>query len=341
MADPQGARVTRPPSMHDVARAAGVSHMTVSRVINKRPNVSEDARQQVMDAVVQLKYRPNSAARMLVTQRSRTIGVVTQSTSLFGPISILLSVENAARRVGYTVNVASVAENDGAEFLAVFEKFADNAVEGIVVIAPHVAVAKAAAAYAGEVPLVMVADAPGFRRFHWMSVNQKLGARLAVRHLVQLGHRDVAHLAGPADYFDGKARVQGWRQELRAHGLPPGRLLYGDWSADSGYQCGLELLGLGLPDAVFVGNDQMALGLFRALTDRGLSIPGDVSIVGFDDVEGSRYFAPALTTVRQDFLALGQQCVDSLKSMIDGASVPRMSHIEPKLLIRESTTVRR
>ena len=327
----------RLPGMHDVARLAGVSHMTVSRVVNDHPSVSLDVRVRVLKAIADLGYRRNSAARALVTRRSSTIGVVTMTTTLFGPTSTLLSVEAAAREAGFFVSLASAAVADEAHLVPTFEHFVDQAVEGIVVIAPAFAVAAAAQTFAPRMPLVMVADVPRASELHSVAVDQRLGARLAVRHLVGLGHVDIAHIAGPSDFFDGRARVQGWRQELRAHGLQPGFLARGDWSAESGYRCGKQILKTGVPDAVFAGNDLMALGTVRALTDAGLSVPDDVSVVGFDDIDGADFFQPPLTTVRQDFAGLGQRCILAMVELIKGAEVARRSPIPPTLIVRGST----
>ncbi|GGM02396.1 LacI family DNA-binding transcriptional regulator [Nakamurella endophytica] len=330
----------RPPGMHDVARVAGVSHQTVSRVVNGHPSVSPATRTRVLQAIADLGYRRNTAARALVTRRSRTLGVVTLSTTLFGPTSTLLSVEAAARRAGWFVSVASTVAVGPADLDPAFEHFADQAVEGVVVIAPHLAAARAAEALAGRVPLVMVADLPRGSGIRSVAVDQRGGARLAVRHLLELGHRDIAHLAGPDDYFDAHARTLGWRQELRAHGVRPGALAHGDWSAASGYRACQDLLAEGVPDAVFVGNDLMALGAVRALGEAGLDVPGDVSVVGFDDMDGSDYFGPPLTTVRQDFTALGRRAIELLQQLIDGATPPRAASIPAELVRRSSTAAR-
>lgn len=326
--------------MHDVARLAGVSHQTVSRVLNAHPNVSNGTKERVLQAIAELGYRRNTAARALVTRRSETIGVVTMGTTLFGPTSTFLSVEAAAREAGYFVSVASLTRMDQAALSSTFEHFMNQAVEGVVVIAPHLAVVPAVATLKPTMPLVLVADAPVNKAFTSVSVDQALGARLAVRHLVELGHRDIAHIAGPQDFFDGVIRVDGWRQELRTHGLTPGALMVGDWSADSGYALGRARIAEGAPDAFFVGNDLMALGLIRALTDAGLTVPGDVSVVGFDDIDGSNYFTPALTTVRQDFVSVGKECIAALLAELNGEPVGPPTPVAPQLIVRASTARR-
>ena len=328
----------RAPGMVDVARLAGVSHQTVSRVLNDHPRVAAATRERVQLAIAELGYRRNSAARALVSGRSGTVGVVTPSSALFGPVSTLLAIEEAARAAGLYISLASLRVSDAASMKAALDHFLDQAVEAIVVIAPQAEVATAAEAIATRVPVVMVAAdhaGPG-GLFHSASVDQEAGARLAVRHLLDLGHASVAHLAGPLDWFDGAARVRGWKAELRSAGLRVGRPAIGDWSAERGYQVGLELIRSDPPSAIFVANDLMALGLIRALHDAGIRVPQDMSVAGFDDVDGADNFLPPLTTVRQNFAALGRQCVDLLLAAL-GGTPHDAPPIAPELIVRQST----
>lgn len=328
----------RPPGMYDVARRAGVSHQTVSRVINAQPNVSEATRERVLLAISDLGYRRNTAARTLVTSRSRTIGVALLGSALFGPASTLLSVETAARRAGYFVSMVSLRETEVGSIAASFEHFMDQAVEGIVVIAPQVTVMDAARELAGKVPLVVIAsDLPERAGLHRLSVDQLAGARMAVSHLADLQHRTIAHLAGPDDWLDARARLRGWRAELGDRRLPIPEVLHGDWSAESGYHFGQRLLGGRLPDAVFAANDHMGLGLIRALTEAGVAVPEDISVVGFDDVDGAAYFNPPLTTIRQDFESLGKRCMDLLIRAMATQNTPDPRPITPRIIVRGST----
>ena len=329
---------SRPPGMYDVARRAGVSHQTVSRVINGQPNVSEATRARVLEAISDLGYRRNTAARTLVTSRSGTIGVALLGSALFGPASTLLSVETAARRAGYFVSMVSLRDIEVGSIAASFEHFMDQAVEGIVVIAPQATVMDAARDVAGQVPLVVIAsDLPQRPGLHRLSVDQYAGARMAVSHLADLRHRTIAHLAGPDDWLDARARLRGWRAELSHRQLPAPEVLRGDWSAESGYHVGRQLLDGQLPHAVFAANDHMGLGLIRALTEGGVAVPEDISVVGFDDVDGAAYFNPPLTTIRQDFESLGQRCIDLLIRAIATQHPPDPQPIIPKIIIRGST----
>ena len=321
--------------MSDVAAVAGVSHQTVSRVLNGHPSVRPETRQRVMDAIAELGYRRNTAARALVTRRSGTIGVVTSGLALFGPTSTFIAVERAARDAGLFVSVATVGEWEPQGMHQVLEHFMSQAVEGVVVIAAHDEAVEAVQAFDAPVPVVMVGpkDLPG-GRLQSVAVDQYAGARLATKHLLDLGHRHVTHLTGP-DEIDSRERVRGWRDELEAAGIEPGEPIAGDWSASTGYDVGCEM-ARNPPTAVFAANDQLALGLLRAFAEAGVRVPGDVSVVGFDDVDGSAHFSPPLTTVRQEFGPLGRRCVELLLASIAGEDT-EPALVEPHLVVRASS----
>ncbi len=263
----------RPAIMHDVARLAGVSHQTVSRVLNGHPNVRPETRERVLEAIRRLNYRPNALARGLVTRRSQTIGVISFDTRLFGPASTLLAIEHAARAAGYTITISSLANLDASSVRAAVDALAGQSVDGVIVIAPRESAARGLrdlrpglpvvaveAGYGGEIPVV--------------SVDQFAGARLAVDHLLSLGHRTVWHVAGPADWLEARERVEGWQASLTGAGVAAPPALRGDWSPDSGYQAGLELAANPDVTAVFAANDQMALGVLHAFYERGVQVPG-------------------------------------------------------------------
>lgn len=327
----------RPPAMSDVAQVAGVSHQTVSRVLNGHPSVREATRERVLAAIVELGYRRNTAARALVTRRSGTIGVVTLSEPEFGPTSTFIAVESAAREAGYYVSVATLPPAQAEGVSRVLEHFLSQAVEGVIVIAPLASVSDALRPFAEQVPVVTIAaGTPAGQAFHPISVDQVLGARLATRHLIELGHREVVHLAGPQDWLDARERTIGWRSELAAAGLTAGDPIPGDWTAERGYAVGRRLVAEGVPSAVFAANDQLALGLLRAFAEARLSVPRDVSVVGFDDIAGAANFIPPLTTVRQDFLTLGRRSIAMLLSAIAGEDLDH-TPIPPSLVVRSST----
>lgn len=345
----------RAPAMADVAKVAGVSHQTVSRVLNEHPSVRPETRDRVLAAIEELGYRRNSAARALVTRKSGTIGIVTPDSALYGPTSTLIAIEQAAREVGLFVSVATLSRYDGETMNHVLDHFLSQGVEGIVVIAPQDDVAAAVETFVSPVPVVLVADlsAVDAGSVRTIGVDQYAGARMATEHLLELGHRRVLHVAGPEDWFDARARTEGWRDALGAAGVSAqGLLVQGDWSSACGYDVGCrladELAAGGSTTAVFAGNDQLALGMLHAFWEREVPVPDRISVVGFDDIEGSRFFAPALTTVRQPFAALGRACLDLLMS---GSVVPRslattgvegpggrlVPAIAPELVVRAST----
>jgi DNA-binding LacI/PurR family transcriptional regulator len=327
---------TRGPAMVDVARLAGVSHQTVSRVLNNHPNVRVETARRVRAAIVELGYRPNRAARALVTGRSQLLGVVALNTTLYGPASLLTAFEQAAGAAGFAVSVGTVASLDRQSISDVVERHLDQRVAGIVAIAPVASAAEALDGLTADVPLVTVDGDPA-RPGAGVTVDQSAGARVATRHLLDAGHRTVWHVSGPADWFDSAGRVAGWEATLREAGAEVPPVLPADWSAAAGYRVGQALARIPEVTAVFAANDHLALGILRALHERSLRVPDDVSVVGFDDVPEAGYFIPPLTTVRPDFNGVAERALSLLLSQIDadGPSVERYT-ITPTLVRRGS-----
>jgi DNA-binding LacI/PurR family transcriptional regulator len=311
--------------------------MTVSRVVNGNGSVGAKTRRRVLEAVEELGYRPNSLARGLATGRSRRLGVVALDSVLYGPASTLFGIENAAREAGYGVSVASVSAPEHPLIVEAIDSLRGHGVEGVVVIAPHVAAGRALEDVSQDAPLVAVADID-HPSFPVAAVDQRDGARRAVEHLFALGSETVWHIAGPHGWLESQAREGGWRTVVTDRGAPEPPVLRGDWSPRSGYEAGRDLLRRHDDvEAVFVANDQMALGLLRALSEAGLSVPKDVRVVGFDDIPEAAYFSPPLTTVRQDFIALGRQTFDQLLRRIEGKRVEMRSIVSAELIVRDST----
>jgi DNA-binding LacI/PurR family transcriptional regulator len=327
----------RRPSLKDVAREAGVSYQTVSRVINGGPRVSEETRARVLTVVAELGYRRNDNARALVTNRSRTIGVIADASPRFGPVSTLAAVEQAARDAGYNSIVTTMSNPSPDDAIEAFHAFSKRLVEGIVVIAPRVPIADVVQAVPVTVPVVLLAPGEashdGFTVFY---EDQELGARLATRHLIELGHRRIAHLAGNQSWLDGQVRLRGFQAELAAHAIAALPVQYGDWSGDSGYEIGRKMAAGELPTAIFIASDLMALGFIRALYEAGFSVPRDISVVGFDDNEFAPQVHPPLTTVRQSFGTVGERCMEILLALVDGRPVDTTPAV-PRLVVRRST----
>ena len=331
----------RPPAMMDVAALAGVSHQTVSRVLNDHPSVRPQTRERVLDAIATLGYRRNSAARALVTRRTGTIGVVTPASALHGPTSTLVGLEEAARVAGMFVSVATMRIFDGETMRRALDHFLGQGVDAVAVVAPTVEAVAVLAGLRAPVPVVVISSAgelPDVPHLSAVGVDQAHGARLATSHLLAaVGEGDVVHVAGPQDWFDAQDRLAGWRSVLAAAGRVVPAPLVAGWAAQDGYALGLAMADQGLPAAVFAANDQLALGLLHAFWERGVRVPAEVLVVGFDDEVGAAHFTPPLTTVRQDFGALGTLAVDTLIGALEGAAATR-GVIPAELVVRESST---
>jgi len=326
----------RPAVMTDVAELAGVSYQTVSRVLHDSPHVRGDTRERVLAAIRQLDYRPNSMARALVTGRTNTLGVVTFDTTLYGPASTLLGIEQAAHDAGYGVSVSSLRSLNRHTVLTAIQQLRDQGVDGVAVIAPVRAGVDALRHVRPDFAVVAVAAGPN-ASIPVASVDQAAGAAAATRHLLNLGHKTVFHLAGPPDWKEAEERIEGWKSVLKAAGASIPTPLRGDWTPRSGYEVGQSLLEIKSLTAVLVANDQMALGLLRRLHEAGREVPRDISIVGFDDIPESAYFTPPLTTVRQDFGELGRRCLQILLGRIEGGAGPTRAVVAPELVVRSSS----
>jgi len=326
----------RLPVMADVARVAGVSHQTVSRVLHDNPNVSGVTRERVLAAIKQLNYRPNSMARALVTGRTKTLGVVSSDTTFYGPASTLFGIERAAHDAGYAVVVSSLRSVNRALVLEAVQRLRDQGVDGVAVIAPLRAGAEALRHLKFDIPVVAL-EAGQNAPIPVAAVDQRAGAAAATRHLLSLGHKTVWHLAGPPDWQEAEERIVGWRSALEAAGATVPPPIRGDWTPRSGYEAAELLLKTPQLSALFAGNDQMALGVLRRFHEAGREVPRDLSLVGFDDIPEAAYFTPPLTTVRQDFAELGKRCLELLLARIDGAEQLTRVIVPPELVVREST----
>jgi DNA-binding LacI/PurR family transcriptional regulator len=333
-------RPARPPVMADVARLAGVSHQTVSRVVNGQSNLRPATRMRVEEAIRQLGYRPNSAARALVTKRSGTVGVIGSKSGFWGPSSVQRAIQAAGREAGYFVSSVNLPDLTRDAVSDAVDHLRDQRVEGIVLIAANDdAVEVARHQEVVGIPVVVVEGSLDKARWT-VGVDQVAGAALATRHLLDLGHTEIVHVSGPLQWTEARGRLRGWQEALQAAGLRPSPHVEGDWTAESGYRIGQELATRGDLTAVFAANDQMALGLLRALWEAGRAVPGDVSVVGFDDIPEAAFLIPPLTTVRQDFAAVGHRAIEILQTAIGEPTVD--AHlperlIQPELVERAST----
>jgi len=330
-------RPARRVSMADVARLAGVSSQTVSRVSTGHPGVVDATRRQVLDAMQQLGYRPNSAARALKLGEFRTIGIIVFTLSTTGNSRTVEAIATHAAQEGYAITLIPVAAPTQDGVLGAFTRLGELAVDGIIVIMEvHLLDATTVTLPPGVQVLVVDSDAGD--RYTVVDTDQADGARQAVRHLLDLGHRTVWHVTGPAESFAAERRAGAWRETLREAGRPVPPIQRGDWSAESGYRAGLTLADDPACTAVFAANDQMALGLLRAFHERGRRVPAEISIIGFDDIPDSSSFIPPLTTVHQDFAEVGRRCVQGLLRQIrHEAAGPGTVLVPTRLVIRHST----
>ncbi|MCD5345150.1 LacI family DNA-binding transcriptional regulator [Agromyces sp. S2-1-8] len=323
----------RPVGVREVASRAGVSRQTVSRVLNDHPDVADETKQRVLDAMRELGYRMNNAARALGTNRSRTIGVLASDALQYGPSRSIAAVEQAARAAGYWVSAVFAESDDPGQVAAAVQHLQAQSVEGLVVVAPTRGALEMIESLDAGIPIVTLHSAG--HEPNSFSVDQVAGARLAVACLADAGHRRIAHLAGPSNWLEAESRAAGFVAELAARGLETGPRFAGDWTAGSGADAAGAVLASGVT-AVFVANDQMALGLLSGLREAGIDVPAAMSVVGFDDVPDAAYYSPPLTTVRQDFEELARRAVHALIGAAEGADEVPREPLVPELMVRRS-----
>ncbi len=316
-------------SMAMVAARAGVSGPTVSRVVNDSPRVDPVTRARVEKAMAELGYRPHRAARALRTGRSQTIGLVVTTLATVGNSRMLQATAEAASERGYALTVVT-ASGGVAD---AFERLAEQEVDGAIVL--NEASAQVASAVRPAGLRLVVVDAPAGPDLVGVHSDHFGGAAAATAHLLALGHPTVHHLAGPADSFAAAERERGWRETLEAADIAPPPVVRGDWSSHAGFEAGGALAAA---SAVFCANDQMALGLIRALAEAGRRVPEDVSVVGFDDVPDAANYRPPLTTIRQDFAELAQRAVGALIADIEGAETAPGDAVIPTTLVARAST---
>ena len=322
--------------MAHVARRAQVSHQTVSRVLNDASAVRPETRDRVLRAIAELGYRRNSAARALVTRRSGLIGVIVDELPLYGPASTVTGIVEAAREAGYGVTLDPLFSITGSTLAVAIEHHLSQSVEAIILVTAHGEAPDASLMERVDVPLIALDGflGPGAPT---AGVDQRAGGAMATQHLLDLGHRRIAHITGPPGWPQAEARRNGFLDALGQAGLEPGPVVPGDWTPRAGHDGILQVLHED-PEvtAVFVANDQMSTGTLRALAEHGLRVPEDISVVGFDDVPEAAFFQPPLTTIRQDFASLGHAAVRLVVGSLAGEDLPS-AFVPPRLMSRAST----
>jgi LacI family transcriptional regulator len=332
-----------------VAREAGVSAQTVSRVLNDRPDVSPQTRQRVQEVMIRLGYRPNALARSLIRQRSHTIGVVAGAWAYFGPMRFLIGIEKQIRSLGYNLLLDMLHHPEIENVERILNRLLSLQVDGIIWAIPEIGNNRAW--LSRETPHLPVPSIflsmQSKEGITDISIDNHLGGCQAVEHLISEGYSRVGIITGPMNWWESRQRKKGWQEALQSAGLPAEdrQVVEGDWSADSGAR-GLESLFLQFPeiDAVFACNDQMALGALQTAHKAGRKVPEQLGMVGFDNIPESAYFWPALTTIEQPLLELGCTAVKELAKMIEvdenGEPAGETNHIllSPCLVSRGSSS---
>jgi len=340
--------VNRRPTIKQVAKAAGVSTQTVSRVINKRPDVAPETRERIMTTIDELGYQPSALARSLIQQRSYTLGVVTAGLKHIGPSRTLNGITSAAEEAGYSLLLKELSRFDIGNVVPIFHALLARHVDGIIWAVPEV----------GEnrdwinkqsldlnIPVVYLTMEPK-EHLSAVSIDNYLGGQLAVTHLLEQEYRHIAHITGPLDWWEARQRMLAWKETVTAFGLEAREEYWaeGNWSPESGAQA-FEKLSAQYPemDSIFVGNDQMALGAIQMACQKGIRIPEDLGIVGFDNITESEYFCPPLTTVEQDQYTVGKIAVEEMIKIIESGwqgldpVEPKSVIVAPTLVVRQSS----
>lgn len=325
-------------TIRDVAALAGVSHQTVSRVINGAERVNADTRQRVEDAIARLEYRPNAIARDMAQGRTRTLACLSPNLTDYTLASIIEGAESEARRLGYFLLSAS-APDEAAFGTLVDQLISSRRAEGLLVINPYAD--QRHTCLPTNTPLVFVGARPRTPGIDAVSLDDQAGGFTATRHLLDLGHRQIAMITGPCLEDCTNDRQDGYEAALQAAGVAVQheRIQEGDWSASSGYEAVKKLLADRVAfTAIFAQNDRMAIGAIRALHEAGLSVPADISIIGFDDMPLASYFDPPLTTMRQDTYSIGREAARLLIQAMNIPDSGRQSiKMHAELILRRST----
>jgi LacI family transcriptional regulator len=335
-------------NIKEVASAAAVSTQTVSRVINERPDVSPETRKRVQQVIEKLGYRPSSLARSLIRRRSYTLGVVTAGLEYSGPSRTLNGITRTAEAAGYSVLLKELSRFDTKTIVPIFQGLLSHHVDGIIWAVPEVGDNRD---WVNELPLdlaipvVYLTMAPR-EKISAVSINNYLGGRLATSHLLKQGYRHIGHIAGPLHWWEARQRMAGWQDTLLEAGWEPDdkQWVEGNWSSASSALALEKLLAqYSEMDSIFVANDQMALSVLQIAWQKGLSIPKDIGIVGFDNIPESAYFWPSLTTVQQDQYTVAKVAVEAVLRIIESGwqgeepATPKSTMLAPTLIVRQSS----
>ena len=330
-------------TIKEVASAAGVSTQTVSRVINNRPDVSPETRKRVQEIIDQLSYQPSALARSLIRQRSYTLGIVTAGLKFIGPSRTLSGITSAAENAGYSLLIKEQPHFNANDIIPVFRTLLSRHVDGVIWAVPEVGENRSWVNQLPldlDIPIVYMAMEPR-EGISVVSIDNYLGGKLATSHLLEQGYRNIGHVTGPLDWWEARRRMAAWADTLEEAGISVDERHWteGNWSPASGAQA-IEKLFEQYPemDAVFVSNDQMALGVLQMACHRGLRIPEEIGVVGFDDISESAFFWPPLTTIKQDQFDVGKVAVEEIIKIIESGWQGQET-VRPKPIILTTTLV--
>jgi LacI family transcriptional regulator len=338
----------RKPTIYEVAQAAGVSRQTVSRVLNDRPDVSLETRKRVQDIIEELDYQPSAVARSLSLRKSNTLGVVTAGLKYIGPSRTLSGISRQAEELGYGLLLKELASFSANNVFPLLQWFQSHNVDGIIWAAPEI----------GDnrnwldnlpneinVPIIFLTMEKK-EAISIVAVDNYLGGRMATEHLLDIGRRNIGHISGPLDWWEARERKRGWEDALSDNSIQPDEQLWieGNWSSNSGKLAIRELLDK-FPemDAVFVGNDQMALSVLQTAWEAGIKVPDDLAVIGFDGISEAEFYFPPLSTIYQNQDEIGRTAVQEMIRLVDEdledeqELKPKHFTIKPNLIIRQST----
>lgn len=337
-------------TIYEVAKEAGVSRQTVSRVINNRPDVAPETRRRVKAVIEKLEYRPSAIARSLSQRRSYTFGLVTAGLKYIGPSRTISGISEQAEELGYALLLKELSSFNTNNVQPLLQWFISHQVDGIIWAAPEIGDNRSwIDTLLGEINIpILFLTMEQRKDVSIVSIDNYWGAKEVTRHLINLGRSKIGHLAGPLDWWEACQRKQGWMDTLAEHGLACTDQMWteGNWSSKSGKAAFHELYEK-YPemDAVFVGNDQMACSVLQTAFEKKISVPEKLAVAGFDGIAESEFFTPALTTIFQNQHDLGCTAVQELANLAEdrlvglGEIKPRQILLKPELLVRESTQV--
>lgn len=341
-------RKKKKPTICEVAEMAGVSRQTVSRVLNNHPDVAEETRNKILEVMRRLEYRPNAVARSLIKQTTNSIGLVTAGLEFIGPSVTMSGITKKAEQLGYGVYVKELPRFNPENIQYIIDWFLTRQVDGIIWAVPEIGDNRSWIddfMDQIEVPIIFLTAADRLN-VSTVVIDNYQGAKIATDHIISRGKKKIAHISGPLDWWESKQRLLGWQDALIREGIKPNENMVaeGNWSSKSGKKAFDQLL-CSFPemDAIFVANDQMALAVLHTACEKGINIPKDLLVVGFDNIPESEYFYPSLTTVSQDLLSLGSLAVEELIYLIRAKNLKQTTSkhnyrvLQPSLIIRKSS----